>query len=65
MLGTLTKLPFDLPTEAQWEYAARSGGKRMLFATDNGNIERGRNFSKEWQYGEKEPSFPEVGSYPP
>jgi formylglycine-generating enzyme required for sulfatase activity len=64
-LGTLTKLRFDLPTEAQWEYAARSGGKRMLFATDNGNIERGRNFPKEWQIGEKEPPVPDVGSYPP
>jgi formylglycine-generating enzyme required for sulfatase activity len=64
-LETLTKLPFDLPTEAQWEYAARSGGRRVLFATDNGNIERGRNFPKEWQYGEKEPPVPDVGSYPP
>jgi len=64
-LGTLTKLPFDLPTEAQWEYAARSGGKRVLFATNNGKIERGRNFPKEWQHGEKEPSVSEVGRYPP
>jgi sulfatase modifying factor 1 len=63
-LGTLTKLPFDLPTEAQWEYAARSGGKRVLFATDNGKIERGGNFPKEWQHGEKRPSIPDVGSYP-
>lgn len=64
-LGTLTKLPFDLPSEAQWEYAARSGGKRMLFATDNGKIDRGRNFPREWQHGEKEPPLPDVGSYPP
>ncbi len=27
---------FDLPTEAQWEYAARSEGKYVYFATDNG-----------------------------
>lgn len=64
-LGKLTNLPFDLATEAQWEYAARSEGKRMLFATDNGKIDRGRNFPKEWQHGEKEPPLPDVGSYPP
>lgn len=64
-LGALTKLPFDLPTEAQWEYAARSGGKKMLFATDNGRIERPRNFPREWEYGEKKPSLPDVGTFPP
>jgi sulfatase modifying factor 1 len=64
-LGKLTNLPFDLPTEAQWEYAARSGGKRVLFATDNGKIERPRNFPKEWIEEETEPPLPDVGSYPP
>lgn len=64
-LAVQTKLPFNLPTEAQWEYAARSGGKKMLFATDNGKIERGRNFPKNWLIGEKEPPIPDVGSFPP
>jgi sulfatase modifying factor 1 len=64
-LGKLTNLSFDLPTEAQWEYAARSGGKKVLFATDNGRIERPRNFPDEWKYGEKRPPLPDVGSYPP
>jgi sulfatase modifying factor 1 len=64
-LGASTKLGFDLPTEAQWEYAARSGGKKVLFATDNGKIERGRNFPKEWAHGEQEPPLPDVGTYPP
>ncbi|WP_071809271.1 formylglycine-generating enzyme family protein [Franconibacter pulveris] len=31
-----TGLPFSLPTEAQWEYAARSRGKNVLVATDDG-----------------------------
>jgi formylglycine-generating enzyme required for sulfatase activity len=64
-LGKLTKLPFDLPTEAQWEYAARSGGKRVLFATDNGKVERPRNFPKEWKHESSQPPPPIVGSYPP
>jgi sulfatase modifying factor 1 len=64
-LGKLSDLPFDLPTEAQWEYAARSGGRRVLFATDNGKIERPRNFPKEWTDEEKEPPLPDVGTYPP
>lgn len=63
-LGTLSGLSFHLPTEAQWEYAARSGGKRVLFSTDNGKIERLRNFPKEWNGGGR-PSLPDVGRYPP
>lgn len=31
-----TGLPFSLPTEAQWEYAARSLGKYNIVATDDG-----------------------------
>lgn len=65
-LGQQTKLPFDLPTEAQWEYAARSRGQRVLFATDNGKLERGRNFPSKGEYGLlKSPPAPDVGSYPP
>jgi formylglycine-generating enzyme required for sulfatase activity len=36
-LAVVTKLPFALPTEAQWEYAARSRGQYVMVATDNGH----------------------------
>lgn len=64
-LGRLTGLPFDLPTEAQWEYAARSGGKRLLYATDNGKIDRARNFPKKWDGEGPVSTIPDVGSFPP
>lgn len=42
-LGQLTGLPVSLPTEAQWEYAARSRGQFFMIPTDDGNVEYGRN----------------------
>jgi formylglycine-generating enzyme required for sulfatase activity len=33
-----TGLPFDLPTEAQWEYAARNRGGDIIIATDDGTL---------------------------
>jgi formylglycine-generating enzyme required for sulfatase activity len=51
-LGKITGLPFDLPTEAQWEYAARNRGGFVMFATDDGNIDPGRNVPTSKQTGE-------------
>jgi len=58
-LGEQTGLPFALPTEAQWEYAARNRGQTVVFATDNGTVERGRNYPEARSY----PTF--VGQFPP
>jgi formylglycine-generating enzyme len=45
-------LPFDLPTEAQWEYAARNRGEFVLFATVNGEFEKGKNVPSYEQFKE-------------
>jgi len=42
-LAKASNKEFDLPTEAQWEYAARSRGKNISYATDNGRLNYGRN----------------------
>lgn len=49
-LGKVSGLPFSLPTEAQWEYAARSRGQFIIAGTNSGilemkSINRGINIS--------------------
>ncbi|WP_428625315.1 formylglycine-generating enzyme family protein [Sedimenticola sp.] len=60
-LGQLIGYPMDLPTEAQWEYAARSRGKAVAHATNNGDIEYGVNYRDPV----KEHNPMPVGSWPP
>ena len=38
-LAEKSNLAFDLPTEAQWEFAARSRGRNVPFATNDGMID--------------------------
>lgn len=38
-LAEKTGLPYSLPSEAQWEYAARNRGQAIAFATDTGEVE--------------------------
>ncbi|WP_082491505.1 SUMF1/EgtB/PvdO family nonheme iron enzyme [Duganella sp. Leaf126] len=63
-IGKLSGLPVDLPTEAQWEYAARSKGKRYLYPTDDGTRDDGRNVPS---YEQKKAAggLVEVGKFPP
>src|SRR3990167_5238620 len=72
-LGQQLSLPMDLPTEAQWEYAARNRGQFWVVATDNGKMELGRNtrtfdersvFAKQFGLTRLEPSLP-LGHLPP
>jgi formylglycine-generating enzyme required for sulfatase activity len=58
-LGEQTGLPFALPTEAQWEFAARSRGKVVPFATDTGYVERGVNYPESTYWPGP------VGQFPP
>ncbi len=61
-LGELSGLPVDLPTEAQYEYAARSRGRYVVYPTDTGSLDPGRNVhgGRKAQEG----PFP-VGTFPP
>ncbi|QXI30592.1 formylglycine-generating enzyme family protein [Pseudomonas vanderleydeniana] len=57
-LGELSGLLVDLPTEAQYEYAARSGGRYVVYSTDTGSVIRGKNVHA------KGDIYP-VGHFPP
>ena len=39
-LAAVIELPFALPTEAQWEYSARSRGQFLMVATDDGTTKQ-------------------------
>lgn len=70
-LGQQLDVPMSLPTEAQWEYAARNRGKYVLFPTDNGWINGGRNIATYDELNELSRKYDTtlpvsvVGLYPP
>jgi len=63
-VGEMTHLPFDLPTEAQWEYAARDRGKFVVWATSDGGFEVGKSVASDEQYEQFMPSVPSPSVHP-
>ena len=70
-LGQQLEVQMSLPTEAQWEYAARNRGQYVLFPTDNGEIDDGRNVWTSEQKRDMNSKYntsvtvPIIGLYPP
>ncbi len=67
-LGKKSGKKIDLPTEAQWEFAARSRGQYLPFATNNGEFSPGKNVPSQdelnkYTDGMGLPIYP-VGKYP-
>lgn len=50
-LGKQLNLKMDLPTEAQWEYAARNRGQMVMYPTNNGKLENGKNI---WSFEQRQ-----------
>jgi formylglycine-generating enzyme required for sulfatase activity len=59
-LADETGLPFALPTEAQWEYAARSRGQNVPYATDTGKEYNDTYLQRPREY--IDPSIPPSGN---
>jgi len=70
-VGELIGRRMELPTEAQWEYAARNRGQFVIWPTDDGSVDDGRNVGDyrtitryASQHGYMSGPTP-IGQYPP
>lgn len=60
-IGQVSGYEVDLPTEAQWEYAARNRGQNILYPTNDGSLKLDGNFPGE----APRPMTERVDKYPP
>ena len=58
-MATVSGKKYALPTEAQWEYAARNRGANIAYATNTGTFIKGENME------DHDPYVMPVGTYPP
>ncbi|EHN8719196.1 hypothetical protein BFX86_01035 [Enterobacter hormaechei] len=66
-LGEKTELPIDLPTEAQWKYAARNRGQDIRYGTNDGHLRVGVNnpsYQQQESYSGGGRGYYQWGSYP-
>lgn len=59
-LANHTGVPFALPTEAQWEYAARNRGQDVPYATDDGTMRNDTYLQRPDEY--VDPAIPPSGN---